>query len=244
MVAAVPLAYEATGPENGEAVVLLHGFPMDRTMWRFQVSPLTQAGYRVILPDLRGHGRSPVAESSIPAMAQDVVALLDRLRVGAAAVVGFSMGGYVALELAHAHPERVVALALVDTRAEPDSAEAREKRLAYIPEVQRDGPRILVDAMLGVMLTPDTLQNRRGLVDLVRSIMARQGVEGICETLRALADRPDQRPRLGGIRCPALVLAGEMDAVTPPASQEVLAGGIPDAELVLLPRLAHGTPLE
>lgn len=239
------LSFDQVGNKDGTPLVLLHGFPLDRTMWRFQLTPLSEAGFRLVVPDLRGCGKSDGGPTiTVPDMASDVVHLLDELQIPKAIVVGFSMGGYVALQLAADHPDRFQALVLMDTRAEPDTDDARKKRLGYIPEIERNGPKILLDAMMGVLLTPESLRNRKGLVELVWAIMARQKPANLNLILQGLADRPDQRPRLGSIACPTLIVAGEKDPVTPAASQDVLHQGIAGSKKVILPGLGHLTPME
>jgi pimeloyl-ACP methyl ester carboxylesterase len=120
----VDLAYDEAGA--GPAVVLIHGHPFNRSMWAPQVAALSD-GYRVIAPDLRGYGDSPVTPGTVPMsqLAADVAALLDRLGAARAAVVGLSMGGLVAMELAIADPARWWALGLVATTAQPPGPGAR-----------------------------------------------------------------------------------------------------------------------
>ena len=125
------LAHDDVG--GGPCVVLIHGHPFDRSLWQPQVAALA-GEFRVVAPDLRGFGESPVTPHlvSLPDYAEDVVELLARLGIGRAAIVGLSMGGLVAMELATVHPERCWALGLVTTTAEPvtpaERALRRERR--------------------------------------------------------------------------------------------------------------------
>ena len=119
------LAFEDRG--EGPAVVLVHGHPFDRSMWAPQQEPLGRS-FRVIAPDLRGYGQSPATSGTVTMrqLASDVEALLDDLGVESAAVVGLSMGGLVAMELAIASPDRWWALGLVATTAEPVTKAERQ----------------------------------------------------------------------------------------------------------------------
>jgi 3-oxoadipate enol-lactonase len=234
------------GPAAGFPVVLLHGYPLDGAMWRAQVNPLASAGFRVIVPDLPGHGQSPVQDPcSIESMAAAVLSLLDRLKVTRSHVVGFSMGGYIALDIAIRHPERVARLVLMDTRAEADTPQGRDGRMALLREmVGRPGVKVLANAMMPNLLTEETRAQRGLLAEEVRTMMLRQPIEGERAAMMALAERPDRRKELGKVAAPTLVLVGEHDKVTPPASAQAIATGISGATAETIPGAAHLTPLE
>lgn len=241
----VELAYVVHGPRDAPAVVLVHGFPYDRAMWRFQIGPLTRAGYRVILPDLPGHGRSDVEPNlSVDSMADDIARLLDRLHLPKAVIVGFSLGGYVALAFAARHAQRMAGLVLMDTRAAADTEEGRTKRDAAIADVQGHGTRGIVAAMLPKHLTAATRSTQRLLAEEVRDMMLRQEKAGVLAALAALRDRPDRTGILASIQVPTLVMVGSDDALTPPADAELLAAKIPGATLRVVQAAAHLTPME
>src|SRR3954447_17641018 len=136
------LAYDDVGA--GPCVVLIHGHPFDRSLWQPQLEALA-ADFRVIAPDLRGFGESPVTSDCVTMReyAEDIEELLARLGIGEAAIVGLSMGGLVAMELATAHPERCWALGLVTTTVEPVSTEERARRRERADLVERDGMQVL-----------------------------------------------------------------------------------------------------
>jgi pimeloyl-ACP methyl ester carboxylesterase len=238
------LAHAVHGPREGPSVLLVHGFPYDHAMWRLQIAPLTTAGYRVVVPDLPGFGRSAGAMGSMDDAARDLLRLLDRLRVQRVVPVGFSMGGYVALALAAQAPERLLGLALVDTRAEPDSAEGRAKRDATIADVQAHGTRGLAMAMVAAQLTEATRKGERLLAEEVRAMMLRQPKAAVAAALAAMRDRPDRRDLLPRLPCPVLAVVGEHDTVTPPAAAKAMAEAAKDGELVVVPGAAHLSPLE
>ncbi len=239
------LAYTDQGP--GPVVVLLHGFPLGRAMWKEQVSGIGST-YRIVAPDLRGHGDSPAPEGdyTIDEMADDVIELLDTLSLDVPVVVGgLSMGGYVALSLMARYPERVRGLMLMDTRADADTPEAAEKRedlARAVLAAGHAGPA--VDAMIPRLFSKMTLENRPERVTPIREMMQANTARGVVGTLRAMAHRLDRRALLPEIRVPTLVLVGEDDVVTPPADAQAMADAIPVRRLEVVPWAGHLAPYE
>jgi pimeloyl-ACP methyl ester carboxylesterase len=239
------LAYADEGP--GPVVVLLHGFPLSRAMWQEQLSGIGSI-YRVIAPDLRGHGNSPVPDGvyTMDAMADDVVELFETLEIAGPVVVGgLSMGGYVALSLVARYPTRVRALMLMDTRAGADTPEAAQGRDASAKAVlAADSATPVVDAMLPRLFCKLTLEQHPERVEPMRAIMQRISPQGIAGALRGMACRPDRRGDLPKIAVPTLVLVGEEDVITPPAEAKAMAESIPNARLELIPHAGHMAPYE
>lgn len=216
------------GNSSGLKVVLLHAFPMSGAMWEPQISALS--AYHVIIPDLRGFGGS--AQSApwlIEHAAADVLDSFD----GKAVFVGLSMGGYVALQIASAAPERVAGLVLCDTRAEPDANENKAKRAAAIDFVRKNG----VEAFLGPFLK-DAIFNQRASAFL-HGVAAKSSPESVMAALAALAARPDAVPGLSKITAPTAVLVGTHDKITPLPLSETMRSRIPGAELHLIPDAGH-----
>lgn len=244
------LSYAVHGPREGPALLLVHGFPFDRAMWRFQVGPLTAAGYRVVVAELPGFGRSEALGrkeaplETMDAMAKEMVRVMDRLRIDRFIPVGFSMGGYVALAVAALAPARLAGLVLVDTRAEADSEEARRKRDATAEQVQAHGTRQLAMAMMANQLTEATRTSERLLAEEVRAMMLRQPKATVIAALKAMRDRPDRRDLLKGLECPVLLVVGEKDPVTPPAAATVMSDLARKSDLVTIPGAAHLSPME
>jgi pimeloyl-ACP methyl ester carboxylesterase len=160
-----------------------------------------------------------------------------------AGVAGFSMGGYAALALARRRPEHLAALALVDTRAQPDDEAGRAKRDEAIATVRSSGVAPIADAMVPKLLSPASAGNR-DLVERVRRIILRQKPETVEADLAALRDRPDSRPILAGIAIPTLVVVGADDALTPPADSQAMAAEIPGARMTTIPGAGHLAPME
>jgi 3-oxoadipate enol-lactonase len=239
------LAYADEGP--GPVVMLLHGFPLSRAMWVDQLSGIGSI-YRVIAPDLRGHGESPVPEGvyTMDAMADDVVELLETLEISGPVVVGgLSMGGYVALSLAARYPTRVRALMLMDTKAAPDTPEAAQAREAMAQAViAADSAAPVVDAMLPRLFAKMTREQHPERVEPMKDVMSQTSPRGIAGALRGMAARPDRRADLPKIVVPALVLVGAEDVITPVAESKSMAEALPNARLEVISRAGHLAPYE
>jgi len=239
------LAFADQGP--GPVVVLLHGFPLSRAMWQEQLSGIGST-YRVIAPDLRGHGESPVPEGvyTMDAMADDVAELLETLEISGPVVIGgLSMGGYVALSLMARYPTRVRALMLMDTRAGADTPEAAQGREATAKAVlAADSALSVVDAMLPRLFCKMTLEQRPERVEPMKAVMEKMSPQGIAGALRGMAVRPDRRGELPKIAVPTLVLVGEDDVIAPPTEAKAMAAAIPHARLEVVPQGGHLAPYE
>lgn len=227
------------GPRDGTPIILLHGFPLDHAMWAVQERALAAAGFRVLAPDLRGLGKGPMAKGpgSMADHARDVLRLAERAGIRRFALAGFSMGGYVAFEVARQAQDRVLGLALVDTRAEPDSEEARKGRRATLEKVRAQGIQPVVDAMLPKMLVAKDHERD------VEAMMKRTRPEGAILALEAMRDRRDAFDVLRAFPRPILIVVGEQDPITPPDAARAMAQATKDARLVVVPG-AHLTPVE
>jgi 3-oxoadipate enol-lactonase len=235
------LALDVQG--DGSPVLFVHGFPLDRSTWRQVTATLT--GWRRIAPDLRGMGLSDVPERfSMADYADDLVALLDALHEPQAVVCGLSMGGYVAFELLRRHRDRVRAVILMNTRAEPDDAAGRRARDAMAALVEREGPGRLADVMVPQLVAPANLSTMPHVVEHLRTMIASNPPGGIVGALRAMRDRPDSRPLLPQIDVPALIIAGREDQLIPTSASRALADAIPGAQLTRIAHAGHLTPLE
>jgi pimeloyl-ACP methyl ester carboxylesterase len=238
------LAYDDRGA--GRPLVLLHAFPLDRTMWLPQLGPLSAAA-RVLAVDLPGFGDSTASGGpfTIDSAADAVLDFLDTIGVNGQVVLGgLSMGGYVALAFARRHPDRLAGLVLADTRSEPDDPAGKAKRDEMIALTNSAGTAAVVDQMLPKLLGEPTRKTRPEVVEAVRAIASRQSAATIAAALAALRDRPDATPALGRIRFRTLVLVGENDAITPPAIAQSLVAKISGSKLVTIPGAGHLSNLE
>jgi 3-oxoadipate enol-lactonase len=241
--AGTKFGYEVDG--TGPPLVLLHAFPLNRAMWGSQVAALRDR-FTVITPDYRGFGASdlPAGPLTMDDYAADVLAMLDVLGHKRVILGGCSLGGYVAFRMIAHAADRVTALILADTRAEPDTDEGRQRRHAAIERIEREGPAGFVEEFAANLVGPTTKAQRPGVAAALRQIIGAPDARGLTAALAAMASRPDSRPLLASITVPALVIVGEEDALTPPASAEVMAKGMPHARLAVIPAAGHLACLE
>jgi 3-oxoadipate enol-lactonase len=239
----IQLAYTDAG--LGMPVVLLHGYPFNRTLWNEQVGALSNS-YRVITPDLRGHGESDASPgaATMNRMAQDVAALLDQLEISRAVIGGLSMGGYVALAFYKQFPSRVRGLILADTRAQTDTEEGKQTRHQQAEKALAEGMAGIADAMLPKLLTPETVSKRPEVVKRVRDMMLKTKPEGAAGALLGMAEREDQTARLSEITCPTLILVGQEDPITPVQDSEKMHREISGSRLVVIENASHVSNLE
>lgn len=231
---------------QGMSLLLIHGFPLDHSMWSAQIDALADR-YRVIAPDLRGFGASSGGDDTVTMerYADDLAALLDAIGVtGPVVVCGLSMGGYITWQFWCKYSYRVRALVLCDTRAVADSPEAAAGRLETARRVLREGPGLLAETMLPKLLAPRTAQEQPALVERLRGLIERGNPQGIAAALRGMAQRPDVSDRLPEITCPTLVVVGHDDAISTPQEMGAIARAIPDARLVEIAGSGHMTPVE
>jgi 3-oxoadipate enol-lactonase len=240
----IEMAYDDTGG-GGPALVLLHGFPFDRSMWRGQAEALG-GEFRVVAPDLRGLGETSLSKGvvTVEAMAEDVAALLDELNLGRVVLGGLSMGGYVAFELFRKFTGRVRALVLADTRPQSDDEAGRRSREENARRALKEGMEPIVESMLPKLLSAGTRERGGEVLERVRTMMLSVSPEGAAAALRAMAVRRDQTDLLPSINVPALIVVGGEDSITPPADAEAMAAKIEGSRLVVVEGAGHLSNVE
>lgn len=239
----VNLAVEVRG--EGPTILFVHGYPLDRTIWREQIDSLE--GFRRVAPDLRGMGQSdaPDLGYGMALYAADLAAVLDALGVDQVVLCGLSMGGYVAFEFLRQWRSRVRGLVLMDTRAEADAPEVRRARDAAAATARERGTAAVTDAMLPKMLSPSTLTGRPEVVERVRSLMASTPVAGLVGALGAMRDRASSESLLASLAgIPTLIIVGAEDILTPPDHARAMAEAIPGAQLAIISGAGHLPPVE
>jgi pimeloyl-ACP methyl ester carboxylesterase len=247
-VADIDMAYVDRGV--GMPVLLVHGFPLDHTMWDAQIEALSQR-CRVIAPDLRGFGRTPLGtidpDRGIPMhqFADDLAELLTALAINEPVVLcGLSMGGYIAWQFVRRHADQLRALVVCDTRAAADTDEARAARMKMIEHIHEWGAARVADMMGPRLFAPRSFETMPIVVQALRRVVERTAPASIAAAQRGMAARPDMTGFLPQIKVPTLVLCGDQDAICPPSEMASIAAAIPGAELVIVPDSGHMTTLE
>lgn len=240
----ISLCYDDVG--EGPAIVLLHGFPLCRSMWRSQIAPLVAAGYRVLVPDLRGFGESEVYEGSysMELFADDVINLLDDLGVSRALIVGMSMGGYILLNLLERYAERVSGAVFSCTKSTADDDKTKAMRLYLTREIAGFGPQKIADAFLEVLFAPEIMDDRPKLVEEVYGWMANTASRGLMGGLLAMRERRDMTWLLSTISQSCLVIGATEDKASSLESSRMIACSLPHARLAVIPGGGHMVNME
>ena len=233
----VQLAYERRG--QGTPLVLLHGFPLDHHLWD-EVVPFMEDTFDVILPDLRGFGESTTVDSAydMDDYASDIAGLLDALGIRQAAVVGHSMGGYVALAFARLYPDRVRGLGLVSSQVLADPPERKEGRYKSAADVAENGIGSVVETMVPKFTTDERLQS------VARASMEEQQPAAYIGALKAMAERADSTPLLSSFQFPVVLIHGDADSLIPIDRAREVKAALPQAHLVEISSAGHIPMLE
>jgi pimeloyl-ACP methyl ester carboxylesterase len=236
------LAYSEAG--QGTPVVLLHGFPLNGAIWHEQQKQLSDR-FRVITPDLRGHGRSPAPSGiyEMDLLARDVLALLDALLIKKAIIMGHSMGGYVALAAWKLAPDRFLALGLIDSHTGADTEEGRQGRYKMADKVAAEGSKVAAEAMLPKLFAAN-LPAGAPIIEQVRQMILNTPSAGIIGSLKGMAGRIDSGPLLSKLNIPVLILTGDKDQLIPLEKAKALAATIPTATLTMVENAGHMPMLE
>ncbi|HET6861570.1 MAG TPA: alpha/beta fold hydrolase [Pyrinomonadaceae bacterium] len=239
----IEMAYTDVG--SGPAVVFIHGYPFNRSLWTEQVTALAGT-HRLVVPDLRGFGESDCGNlpSTMNRLALDINLLLDHLRIQKAIIAGLSMGGYVTLAFYKEFQDRVSGLLLANTRAEQDSFEAKSSRREQAEKALTEGMAGIADSMLPKLLTPETVSKKPDLVKRIRDMMLKTDPKGAAAALLGMAGREDFTSQLSQISVPVLIIAGRDDALIPMQHSERMHQAIASSRLAVIEHAAHVVNLE
>jgi pimeloyl-ACP methyl ester carboxylesterase len=231
---------------TGPVLLLVHGFPLDHSMWTHQIEGLSPV-CRVIAPDLRGFGSSGGAgeELTMSRLADDLAELLQALHIDRPVIFcGLSMGGYIAWPFFQRHRARLAALILCDTRAAADSPDVARGRHYLAERVLRDGTHEVSEDMVSKLFADSIRQRSPETVQRTLEVMDRSSPQSVAAALRGMAERADMRELLPRIDCPVLVLCGQYDSITPVAEMEAMAAELPSATWQIVADAGHLAPLE
>lgn len=232
--------YDAVGPETAPAIILVHGLGLRRAMWQWTV-PAIADGFRCVTYDLLWHGESPAPgmAPSLRVFSNQLQAVMQCAGIDRAAIVGFSLGGMIARRFAQDLPDRVGALAILNS-PHRRSPEAQAAILARVAAAAGDGPSATVEAALQRWFTDEARTSRPDLMGLVRSWVLANDPTSYPAVYRVLAEGIDEIVEPDPpICCPALVLTGEGDHGNGPEMTQAIAAEIVGAETVILPTLRH-----
>jgi 3-oxoadipate enol-lactonase len=232
------VSYQTLG--SGPALVLLHPFPVHREFWLPAAQALASQ-YTLVLPDLRGHGDSQLGEgpATMEKHATDLGRVLDHAGVGRAAFAGVSIGGYVLFEFWRRFRVRVAALALINTKAQADSPEARAARLQVADDVMQAGTEPFFESMLPKLLGKTTRAARPDLVEGALRMMRKMSAEAVAQVQRGMAGRADSCATLKTIQVPTLILTGIEDVLTGVLEAEFMGQNIAGSQVNVVAKAGH-----
>lgn len=241
----ISIAYDDIG--GGDiALVLVHGHPFNRSMWKPQIDAASHAGYRVIASDLRGYGETSVVpgKMTLDIFARDIATLLDHLEVGAIVLGGLSMGGQIAMEFCRLYPQRVRGLLLAATFPQAETEEGQRSRHATADRLLREGMATYAREILPKMMAPCSIATLPSIADQVLAMMQATHPAGAAAALRGRAERPSYAQTLAGLDIPALVVVGDEDAFTTRADANSMHALLRKSELVRMEGIGHMPNLE
>jgi pimeloyl-ACP methyl ester carboxylesterase len=230
---------------NGPAVVLLHPFPVHHEFWLPIVDSLA-GRYRLIMPDLRGHGESDVGDgpATMEKHAADIVRVMDDAGVGRAPLIGVSIGGYLLFEFWRSYRARVAGMVLCNTKAGSDNPEARAGRLQAANDVLEKGTEPFFESMLSRVLARTTRESRPDLVDGALRMMRKMSPQDVVQVQHGMAGRPDSISTLKTINVPSLLVTGDEDPMTGLAEAQLMRQNITGSEMIVIPKAGHYSPWE
>ncbi len=242
----VPTALTHTDAGSGRVVILIHGFPLTQQMWNAQINAFSPA-YRIITPDLRGFGQSPLgtAPFTMESCADDIYDLLASKSIEQHVVlVGLSMGGYICFEFVRKYQHLLDGLILVATQPSADNEPARNSRREMAEFVLQEGPKALAARLTPRLLGRTTIEKKPHVAKTVCRLVESNCSEGIAKACFGLAARRDSTSVLPRIQVPTLIMAGSEDVLIPIAQSRAMQERIPNSQIVVVEQCGHLINLE
>ncbi len=239
------VSYIDEGPINSPTIILIHGFPLNKAMWEKQIEILKE-NYRVIAYDIRGHGNTDAGSDnfSIELFVNDLLGLMDSLKIDKTILCGFSMGGYIALNAIENYPERFNALLLCDTNCTDDKPEAKEKRMKAIESIKEKGLEQYAEESLKKLFAPISFSKHIEEIAIVREMIMKTSRQSLFKTLHALAERKETCTRLNEIKVPVLIMVGKEDEITPPEVALLMHEKIKGSIIQIIDHAGHLSNME
>ncbi len=239
------VSYTDEGPDKSPSIIFIHGFPLNKKMWKNQVDALKET-YRVITYDIRGHGNTNNGGDtySIDLFVNDLIGLMDALNMQKTVLCGLSMGGYIALKAFENYPHRFDALILSDTNCTADLPETVANRMRSIQHIETGTVGRYADESLRKFFTSDSFIDNKAIVESVRDIIIETSKLSLCKTLHALAERKETCSKLKEIKVPVLILVGSEDQITPPEAAQLMHEKIKGSTLHIIENASHLSNLE
>jgi len=239
------VSYTDQGMDDAPVLIFIHGFPLNKSMWNEQIEVFKE-DYRVIAYDIRGHGDSEAGneEFSIELFVNDLLHLMDALKIEKASLCGLSMGGYIALNAIENHPERFDSLVLSDTHCIADPPKVKQKRLDTIDSIREFGVEKYVEDSIEHLFAPESFITHKKVISDVKEMILNTSEQSLSKTLLALSLRKTTCNKLSEITIPVLFTVGEEDKITPPEASELMHEKIKNSTLHIISHAGHLSNLE
>lgn len=239
------VSYIDAGPANSPSIIFIHGFPLNKFMWEKQIE-LLEENYRVIAYDIRGHGRTDSGSDtfSIELFVNDLVGMMDALKIDKTMLCGFSMGGYIALNAIERYPERFQALVLCDTNCAADTPEGKEKRLKTIENIRENGIEKYTEESLKKLFSPLSFSKNLEEIDIVRVMILNTSQNTLFKTLHALAERTETCTTTNLLKMPVLIIVGKEDEIAPTESALMMHERIKGSIISIIENAGHMSNME
>ena len=239
------VSYSDHGPDDAPAIIFIHGFPLNKSMWDMQVAALKE-NYRVIAYDIRGHGDSDpgIDEFFIELFVIDLLRLMEKLRIEKSVLCGLSLGGYIALNAVLKHPDRFDGLILNDTQCIADTPEIKENRCQAIIRIMKNGVEQYTDEIIKNLFAAESFTKMKNVIAEVKEMIISTPKQSLCNTLHALAERKETCTQLPEINIPVLIMVGKEDKITPIAAAQQMHEKILNSKLEIIQQAGHLSNLE